>query len=248
MRSKEVIRRSVRELHGALPCRVLGCEALRAGAIVQARGAECFPRALRGWRGPALVAAGDASALTVGFGAVLKAQQVLLSMYEQAAFGDAMVIRDNVLSYARGLFQYLAEPAGPESFDRYVAALESVRPTGKQGVMKWPVLTLFPFLADPREHMFLKPVLTQKAAEIIGIDIAYDALLNWKTYDRVRKLAGVVEGELAKRGLIPADRIRDAVVHLRLRRVPVIAQRHRRHLDADRSGAFRCEEVDACRS
>jgi hypothetical protein len=158
-------------------------------------------------RGRALVTAGDASALTVGFGAVLEAQKILLSIYERAAFGDAMVVAENVLGFGRALFEFLDEPLSPKSFDNYVAALEAVRPVGPQAVTKWPILTLFPFLARPEAHAFLKPEVTKEAADIIGVDLKYDAALNWTTYSQLLMLVNIVDDELAKRSMRPRDHI-----------------------------------------
>lgn len=158
-------------------------------------------------RGLSLVKAEDAGALTVGFGAVLEAQQILLSQFERTPFGDAMVVPENVLGFGRGLFEFLESPLTSQSFDRYVAALESVRPVGAQAVTKWPILTLFPFLAKPEQHAFLKPVVTQEAADIIGVDLNYDAALNWATYSQLLALVDIVDNELSKRGMRPRDHI-----------------------------------------
>jgi hypothetical protein len=154
-----------------------------------------------------LVEAGDGKALAMAFDSVLDAQVNLLSQFERMPFGDAMQITDNAIEFTRGLVAYLSQPPGPESFDRYVAALEKVQATGKQHVRKWPILTLFPFLADPATHMFLKPEVTKEAADIVGVDLSYDPALNWETYSGALALAETVDIELETRGLHPADHI-----------------------------------------
>ncbi len=157
-------------------------------------------------RGGSLVDARDADGIARGFGAVLNAQQILLSpQYERAPFWEAICIAENAVTFARGLMEYLAEDPTAKSFDRYVKALESVRPIGKQRVKTWPILTLFPFLARPGKDMFLKPDVTKKAADIIGVDIAYDSALTWDTYERVIGLGKIVNEALEKRGLHPGD-------------------------------------------
>lgn len=165
---------------------------------------ECFGDG----RGAQLVAEGNAAALAKGFDAILSAQEILLApKFERAPFSDAMSVSENALVFARGLFEYLSMPLSPEAFDRYVAALEAVRQTGRQRVTTWPLLTLFPFLAQPKTHMFLKPGVTKEAAQSIGVSLAYDAALTWSTYASLLKLCDVVDTELEKRGMKPEDHI-----------------------------------------
>lgn len=167
-----------------------------------------FAEHFGGGRGLQLITEKNVDAITAGHGAILNAQQILLSpQFERAPFWDAMCIAENALGFTQGVFEFLAQPPGAATFDRYVASLEAVKPTGKQRVTTWPLLTLFPFLAQPERHMFLKPGVTKKAAEIVGVDLAYDSTLNWTTYARLLRLCEVVDGELAKRGLPPKDHI-----------------------------------------
>lgn len=50
------------------------------------------------------------------------------------------------------------------------------------GAAKWTTATYFPFLVHPKEHMFVKPTVTQKAAELSAFEINYRPELNWLTY------------------------------------------------------------------
>ena len=70
-------------------------------------------------------------------------------------------------------------------------------------VGKWTVATYFPFLLHPDEHMFLKPEVTQKAADAYGVALAYDAQPNWTTYANLLAFSQRVREELAP--LSPAD-------------------------------------------
>ena len=65
--------------------------------------------------------------------------------------------------------------------------------------------TCFPFVLYPKEHMLLKPVVTQKAAEACGFPLAYDRHLNWKTYEQLLAFARKLEQYLAE--LEPEDLI-----------------------------------------
>lgn len=82
--------------------------------------------------------------------------------------------------FARGLFDLLYG-GGPMSyrFERYADALH-------QGdAAKWTIATYFLFFRFPSEQMFLKPVVTQNAADLCGFDLAYRPELNWRTYERL---------------------------------------------------------------
>lgn len=68
---------------------------------------------------------------------------------------------------------------------------------------KWTVATYFPFILTPRDHMFLKPEVTQRAAEAYGFWLAYDPHLNWKTYERLLAFAKMLAERLAS--LEPVD-------------------------------------------
>lgn len=50
---------------------------------------------------------------------------------------------------------------------------------------KWTVLTYFLFIAFPTQHMFLKPEVTQRAAEVCGFELNYRSEPNWLTYSKL---------------------------------------------------------------
>ena len=86
-------------------------------------------------------------------------------------------------------------------FERFAAMLEEIDSA------KWTVATYFPFFVFPVEHMFLKPMVTQQAAELCGFEISYDSKLNWKTYDRLLAFSHWLFDELTKQELEPRDMI-----------------------------------------
>lgn len=49
-------------------------------------------------------------------------------------------------------------------------------------VRTWPLQTVFGFIANPREFIFLKPRVTQAAANAYGLDFLYESKPNWTTY------------------------------------------------------------------
>lgn len=95
---------------------------------------------------------------------------------------------------------YGAEPF-QSRFGRFATMLEEIDSA------KWTVATYFPFFAFPAEHMFLKPMVTQQAAELCGFEISYDSKLNWKTYDRLLAFSQWLFDELTKQELEPRDMI-----------------------------------------
>jgi hypothetical protein len=58
-------------------------------------------------------------------------------------------------------------------------------PMARGKLTTWPLQTVFPFLANPSENLFLKPVATRKAAERFGFDLHYRTPPNWPTYARL---------------------------------------------------------------
>lgn len=106
----------------------------------------------------------------------------LLSVYESAALGDATKTLPGARLLAEGIFQlvYGGGDFGP-ALDALVAGLHRLNIQGTPPV-KWPILTLFPFVADPIRHFFLKPAVTQQAAERFGFTLNYRTQPNGLTY------------------------------------------------------------------
>ena len=68
------------------------------------------------------------------------------------------------------------------------------------GAGKWPTTTYLPFILHPEQHMFVKPVAMQRAAETCGFDIAYRTEPNWLTYSKVLEVSRYMWEELADLG------------------------------------------------
>ena len=79
------------------------------------------------------------------------------------------------------------------------------------GCAKWPIATYYGFLMQPDPHleprMFVKPEVTQFAAEACGWDLQYESALNWQTLSRAEAFANYLFNELCQRGLKPRDMI-----------------------------------------
>jgi hypothetical protein len=72
-------------------------------------------------------------------------------------------------------------------------------------VLTWPVLTVFPFIAQPATHVFLKPTVTRVAAHAYGAAFDYRSRPEWATYASLLAFADRVRRDL--RDLRPRDMI-----------------------------------------
>lgn len=133
----------------------------------------------------------------------IEAQANLLDVFAKAALRNAAKAEPE--AFARGLFELVCgEGEMPDRFEGFGAMLDSL-PQPKTQTFKWPIQTIFPFLADPREHLFLKPKVTQLAADRLGFDLQYRPQPAWDVYARVLEFARQLSQDLAE--LKPADLI-----------------------------------------
>ena len=115
----------------------------------------------------------------------------LLAPFENAAFHDAMRDLNATRTFFDALLCLLESPVvNAEVFEPYLDAVLSL-PAKRSKVASWPVATLFPHIAQPDRHMFLKPERTKIAAETLGFDLRYDATLNWETYAALLRMGDV---------------------------------------------------------
>jgi hypothetical protein len=78
-------------------------------------------------------------------------------------------------------------------------------PRKQTRVRTWPLQTVFGFIAKPKEHIFLKPVVTKTAAELYGFDFNYRSQPNWETYKSLLDFAKLIRKDLAD--LRPRDQM-----------------------------------------
>lgn len=129
----------------------------------------------------------------------------LISPYEKIWFSNGVGVESNYEKFAESLFDLLyGEREMQIRFEQFSALLTEI------GAAKWPIATYFPFITFPENHMFLKPVVTQDAANVLSQEINYRPELNWLTYSQVLALAERIRKELRKDGrksLAPQDMI-----------------------------------------
>lgn len=123
---------------------------------------------------------------------------------------EKMALRDGVRGkgaevFAKALYAYLhGRGALEKRFEAWIQALASL-PRKQTRVLTWPVATVFAFLAQPDQHLFVKPNVMRRAAEAMGLDFAYTSRPNWTTYKSALDLAAHLRKEL--RDLDPKDLI-----------------------------------------
>lgn len=80
-----------------------------------------------------------------------------------------------------------------------------LRTLGILHLNKWPYATLFNFIRQPQQYVFIKPSAIQKAAKALCWRINYKPEPNWKTYDAVVRLYSYVRTNLLEEGMMPRD-------------------------------------------
>jgi hypothetical protein len=129
----------------------------------------------------------------------------LLFSFEKMALRDAVRSMDGARIFAEGLYNFVYGPGKSEKrFNDWVAAVATL-PRKQTRVLTWPLVTVFGFIANPDEHIFLKPRVTQIAADKYAYDFIYTSKPNWETYYNYLCFAEEVGLDLSD--LHPADMI-----------------------------------------
>jgi hypothetical protein len=120
-----------------------------------------------------------------------------LFSFEKMALRDALRTEGGARIFAEGLYDLLYETDPPK--ERFAAWIMSVMqlPRIKARVASWPVITLFPYLAQPSKYMILKPTAMMIAAQALSYDFDYSSKPNYRTYESLMTLANVVKEEIA---------------------------------------------------
>jgi hypothetical protein len=111
-----------------------------------------------------------------------KSKLNMLALYEWMALREALADATGARLLSAGLYDLIH---GASLFERRLEAftlmLDRV-PQRQTRLAKWPVATLFPFVARPATHLILKPMVTKRAAERLGFELAYASRPNAHTY------------------------------------------------------------------
>lgn len=129
----------------------------------------------------------------------------LLFSFEKMALRDAVRPREGAKAFAEGLFNYVyGDDPLQQRFEAFTEAIASL-PRKQTRVLTWPLQTVFGFIGNPDEHIFLKPKVTKIAAEKYGFDFHYLSRPNWDTYQNLLAFAeeiGADQADLRPKDLI----------------------------------------------
>ena len=109
------------------------------------------------------------------------------------------------LSQRQELYDFLHGAGDAERrFERWVEVIASL-PRKQTRVLTWPLVTVFGFIAQPGEHIFLKPNVSRTAARKYGFDLQYKSRPSWETYASFLEFAATIRRDL--KDLRPRDMI-----------------------------------------
>jgi integrase len=129
----------------------------------------------------------------------------LLFSFEKMALRDAVKTEKGARAFAEGLFALLHGAGKIErKFETWCATLAAL-PRRQTRVLMWTTATVFPFIAQPETHIFLKPNTTRQAALSYGFDFQYVSKPNWETYALLLEFAETIRRDQSD--LRPADMI-----------------------------------------
>lgn len=129
----------------------------------------------------------------------------MIFSFEKMALRDAVKSEAGARAFSEGLYDFLYG-AGDirRKFERWVEVVSKL-PRKQTRVLTWPLVTVFGFIALPEEHIFLKPMVTRRAAQEYGFDFLYQSRPNWETYASLQQFAATIRADL--RDLRPRDMI-----------------------------------------
>jgi hypothetical protein len=125
--------------------------------------------------------------------------------FEKMALRDAVKAPAGARAFASGLYDFLHGAGSIEQrFEQWVEVVAAL-PRRQTRVLTWPMVTVFGFLAQPNQHIFLKPTVTRAAAAAYGYPLRYRPTPSWDTYASLLEFAAVLRRDL--RDLRPRDMI-----------------------------------------
>lgn len=131
--------------------------------------------------------------------------KAMLSQYEHSALQYATKANEAAHLMANGVFELVyGEGEFEKRFEEFALDLGSM-PCKQTSPVKWTIATMFPFIALPDQHIYLKPEVTKAAAKRRRFSLNYKPELNWLTYSCLLKFAEVLAEEVAD--LKPRDMI-----------------------------------------
>ncbi len=129
----------------------------------------------------------------------------LLYSFEKMSLRDAVRTLPAARAFSSGLYDFLYHPGAPDAkFERWCNVIDSL-PRKQSRVLTWPIITIFGFVALPRQHIYLKPKVTRAAALAYRFDFEYHSRPTWRTYASLLDFAHTIRQDLVD--LRPRDMI-----------------------------------------
>jgi hypothetical protein len=151
-----------------------------------------------------LISAGNAAEVARR-AVTIESRTNLLFSFEKMAIRDAVKSAEGARAFAEGLYDFLHGRGNIETkFNRWIEVVAEL-PRKQTRVLTWPVVTVFGFIAQPGQHVFLKPMVTKRAAVEYDFDFQYRSRPDWHTYSSLLEFAGQVMRD--QRALHPRDLI-----------------------------------------
>ncbi|MES3002216.1 MAG: hypothetical protein V4787_16125 [Pseudomonadota bacterium] len=123
----------------------------------------------------------------------------LLFSFEKMALRDAVKTPAGARLFATELYAFLWGRGAPSTrFADWVQAVAEL-PRKNTRVLTWPLVTVFGFIARPDKHLFLKPLVTRKAAHAYGFDLDYHSEPSWHGYKSLLTFAAIIRRDLDRR-------------------------------------------------
>ena len=117
----------------------------------------------------------------------------LIFPHEQMALSDGLKSAENRESFSRSLYTVLyGENELSLGFEDFAQCLEDMNAS------KWTTQTYFLFVTFPEKYAFMKPSVTQYAADAFAFELNYRSEINWQSYETLLKFYNYVGKELAE--------------------------------------------------
>lgn len=150
-------------------------------------------------RAQTLLDAGNLEAVATAVAQLFQATNIP-SRFEMFAIRDGVKDLDATDTMLRGLLAFLHEPC-EDSFSVLADGFARLpAQEGKTAPLKWPNVTLLPFLARPDRFIVVKPAMMRLAAGRLFFDLAYDSSPNWTTFDRILEFSEYLRQSLEPLG------------------------------------------------
>ena len=160
--------------------------------------AEVFNANFGEGRGGAMVDQAQHAQIASTLDGIFRATNIL-SPFEIKAVHKAFVKADESSTKVLGLTLAFMSTPTMQSFKMMGEAVSQLPADGGK-VFTWPIVTLLPFLAEPKRFIALKPTNTELMAARMNMNLKYDTMPNWETYQAALQMADALLAKLQPLG------------------------------------------------